>query len=148
MFGSISNWDGDLFDQFNRLQRDMEDFWRPAGRPASIRAVARGSHPAINIGTTAETVEVFVFAAGLDKDKLDLSLQENLLTVSGHSERIEPPGSNTYLRERYSGTFRRSIALPEDIDPDSVVASYRNGVLHIRLQRKAEAKPRKIQINA
>ena len=59
MFGSISNWDGDLFDQFNRLQRDMEDFWRPAGRPASIRAVARGSHPAINIGTTAETVEVF-----------------------------------------------------------------------------------------
>lgn len=147
MFGSISNWDGDLFDRFNRLQRDMEDFWHPAGRPASIRAVARGSHPAINIGTTAEAVEVFVFAAGLDKDQLDLSLQENLLTISGQCKSIEPPGSNTYLRERHGGAFRRSIALPEDINPDSVSATYRNGVLHISLQRKAEAKPRKIQIN-
>ncbi len=147
MFGSINNLEGDLFDRFNRLTRDMEDFWGSSSGPASIRAVARGSQPAINVGSTEDGVEVYVFAAGLDQEKLELSIQQNLLTVSGEAQERRPEDSNVYLNERFSGSFRRSLSLPDDVDPDTASANYRNGVLHISLKRKAEARRRKIEIN-
>jgi HSP20 family protein len=55
MFGSLSQWDGDIFDHFNRLEREVADLLGYSGGPASIRAVARGSFPAINVGTTMPT---------------------------------------------------------------------------------------------
>jgi HSP20 family protein len=147
MFGSITSWEGDLFDQFNRLQREIDDIFGTPNRPASIRAVARGSYPAINVGTTADGVDVYVFAAGIDQEQLELSIQQNLLTISGVCKPVQPEGSKAYLHERFSGNFQRSLSLPEDIDPDSASAKYSNGVLHISLRRKAEAQPRKIQVN-
>jgi HSP20 family protein len=148
MFGSITNWEGDLFNQFNRLQSDLEHFWGSPAGPASIRAVARGSYPAINIGATAAGVEIYVFAAGLDQKQLELSVQRNLLTISGEIPSAQPEGTSTYLKERHVGTFRRVLSLPEDVDPESANANYTNGVLHVSFQRKAEARPRKIQVNA
>ncbi len=147
MFGAITNWESDLFDQFDRLQRQMDDFWGSPGGPVSIRAAARGSYPAINVGANSEGVDVYVFAAGLDRDGIDVSLQQNLLTISGDCAATQPEKANTHRRERFSGPFRRSLSLPEDVDPDSATASYRNGVLHLSFRRKAEVKPRKIQIN-
>lgn len=148
MFGAITNWEGDLFNQFNRLQNDLQQFWGSPAGPASIRAVARGSYPSINIGVTANSAEIYVFAAGLDQQQIDLSVQRNLLTISGAIPSAQPEGSSAYLKERHSGTFRRVLTLPEDIDPDSASATYNNGVLHISVQRKEESRPRKIQINA
>jgi HSP20 family protein len=147
MFGSITNWEGDLFDQFSRLQRDLDEFWGASPGPANIRAVARGSYPAINVGVTAEGAEIYVFAAGLDQEQIDLSVQQNLLTISGECPDNQPEGANAYLQERFSGSFRRVIALPEDIDPDSARANYHDGVLHVSFARKEEAKPRQIRIN-
>ncbi len=147
MFGSITNLEGDLFDQFNRLHRELEDFWGTARGPASIRAVAHGSYPSINIGSTPEGVEVYVFAPGLDKESLDLSVQQGLLTVSGKVPEHQPEGTTSYLKERFSGEFKRSLSLPEDIDPETARANYRNGVLQISLRRKAESRPRKIEIH-
>lgn len=147
MLGSITNWEGDLFDQFSRLQRQLDDLWAAPRGPASIRAVAQGSYPAINVGSSPEGADIYVFAAGLDKDSIDLEVQQNLLTVSGKVSGRQPDDTRTYLRERFGGEFRRSLALPEDIDADSAAANYRNGVLHIHFQRKAEAKPRRIEIS-
>ena len=148
MFGSITNWDGDLINQFNRLQNDLEQFWGSPSGPASIRAVARGSYPSINIGVTTTSAEIYVFAAGLDQKQIELSVQRNLLTISGEIASAQPDGTSAYLKERHVGPFRRVLSLPEDIDPDSASASYKNGVLHISVQRKTESRPRKIQINA
>jgi HSP20 family protein len=147
MFGSITNWEGDLFDQFARLQRELGDFWDSPGGPVSIRAAARGSYPAINVGSTPEGVEVYVFAAGLDRDSLDVTVQQNLLTISGARSTGQPEKASPHLQERFTGQFRRSLSLPEDIDPDSAQAGYRHGVLHLGFKRKAEARPRKIQIS-
>jgi HSP20 family protein len=148
MFGSITNWEGDLINQFSRLQNDLEQFWGSTSGPASIRAVARGSYPAINIGMTPNGVEIYVFAAGLDPKQVELSVQRNLVTVSGEIPPIQPENSSVYLQERHTGQFRRVLTLPEDIDPESASAQYNNGVLHVSFQRKEESRPRKIQVNA
>ena len=53
---------------------------------------------------------------------------------------------NYYRQERFNGEFRRVIALPDDVDPDRVEARYRDGILHITVQRREVAKPRQIEV--
>ena len=91
-------------------------------------------------------MDVYLFAAGLDSGALDISIQQNLLTVAGERRLITEEGADYYRKERYDGAFRRVVTLPEDVDPDRVEASYRDGVLHIAIQRRAAARPRQIEI--
>lgn len=146
MFDSLTQLEG-LFDEFRRIEQDLDErFGRQTG-PAGIRAVSRGTFPPTNVGATPSVLDVYLFAAGLDPKTVDLSIQQNLLTVSG--VRAVPLNENAtyYRRERYSGDFRRVITLPEDVDPDRVEAKYRDGVLQISVQRRASAGPRQITIN-
>jgi HSP20 family protein len=145
MLGYMTNFEGSLLDQFDRLHREMDElFAQPY--PASIRAVARGSYPAINVGASADQVDVYVFAAGVDPSSLDIEIQQNLLTISGERKLEEKEDANYYLRERFKGGFRRVLTLPEDVDPDQVEAGYQDGVLHVTIQRREEVKPRRIQV--
>ena len=83
MFGDLMNFEGSLWDEFERLRRDIDALFSPSLGFASIRAVARGSFPAVNIGATPEAVHVYLFAPGLDMSKVDVSMQRNLLTIAG-----------------------------------------------------------------
>jgi len=145
MFENLfGGFDTDLFDHFRRLESEMSQWpsW-----PAGIRAAQRGSFPSIKVGATPERVDVYLFAAGLDASKLEVSIQQNLLSLSG-SRRIEPnQNAEYYRRERYDGDFRRVITLPDDVDPERVEAKYRNGVLQITVQRREAARPRQIAVN-
>lgn len=147
MFGGLRGFEGSVFDEFQRLQNEVDEMFGRWSWPAGIRSMPRGAFPAINVGCTPEKVEVYVFAAGLDPKSIDVALQQNLLTVSG--ERKEPPDEHAtyYRQERFSGEFRRAITLPDDIDPDRVEARYRDGVLQISVQRREAARPRQIEIH-
>jgi HSP20 family protein len=146
MFGSLTNFEGSLFDDLRRMQRDMEELFGTGARPAGIRSVARGTYPPVNVGSTGEGVQIYVFAAGLDPKTLDISIQQNLLTVAGERTVEIPENAEYYRQERFSGPFRRVIALPEDVDPDKVDARYDNGILQISVQRREAARPRQIQV--
>jgi hypothetical protein len=65
MYGSMLNFPG-LFGDFERLRRELDDWFDAAGAPSSIRSVAPGAFPAINIGNTPTSVEVYAFAPGID----------------------------------------------------------------------------------
>ncbi len=149
MFQSLLSPSLDLFDEFERLQRDMEQMFRGPGMPSSIRAVARGAFPIINSGSTPKSVEIYVFAPGIDPAKLEVSVDRGVLTIAGErrSELPEEGDEVTiYAAERFAGSFRRALSLPEDADPSSVEARYRNGVLHISVQRPESAQPKRIEI--
>lgn len=145
MFGSLTHLD-DMFDELRRAQQDMEQLFGPRTWPAGIRSVARGTYPAINVGATSEGVDVYVFAAGLDPKALDISIQQNLLTLAGERKVEMPEKVEHYRRERFSGPFRRVIALPEDVDPDQVEAHYADGVLHVAIRRRDASRPRQIEV--
>jgi len=146
MFGNLANFEGSLFDEVRRMQREMEEMFGPRTWPAGIRSVARGTYPPINVGATSDGVDVYLFAAGLDPKTLDISIQQNLLTVVGERNLDLPDNVEHYRRERFSGSFRRVISLPEDVDPEKVDAHYVDGVLHIAVQRHATSKPRQIEV--
>ena len=149
MFGNLSSFEGSLFDDLRRMQleMEMEDMFGRRAWPAGIRSVARGTYPPINVGATADGVDIYLFAAGLDAKTLDISIQQNLLTVAGERKVEVPENVQFYRQERYSGSFRRVISLPEDVDPEKVDARYVDGVLHISIRRREASKPRRIEVS-
>lgn len=148
MFGNRTDFGGSLFDDFGRLQAQMDELFGAWPLGASIRSVAGGSYPPVNVGSTPEQVDIYLFAAGLDPASLDISIQQNLLTVAG--ERKAPVEENVayYRKERYDGGFRRVVTLPDDADPEQVEARYRDGVLQIHVKRREAARPRQIEVQA
>ena len=148
MFGSMfTSFDTNLFDELRRFEGEVDQLFGRGSRPAGIRAVRRGTFPPINVGSTPERVDVYLFAAGLDPKSLDISIQRNLLAVAGSRKVEVNPEAEYYRRERFDGEFRRVITLPEDVDPNRVEAKYRDGVLQITIQRREASRPRQITIN-
>lgn len=151
MYPSLTSLPGDLFAEFNTLQRQLEQLMDLRSWPSSIRAAGRGAFPALNVGTTEEAVEIYAFAPGIDMAKLEVSVDKGLLTISG--ERVgDLPQENdkvtVYARERFSGSFKRVVSLPADVDSSRVDATYRNGMLRIAIPMHEAAKPRRIEVKS
>jgi len=146
MFRMLSPFEGNLFDEFRRLEHDLDQLYGSGPWPNGIRSASRGAFPPINVGSTPDQVDVYLFAAGIDPKSLDVSIQQNLLTVAGERKVSIKEGAEYYRKERFDGTFHRALTLPENVDPDQVDAHYKDGVLHIVIQRREAVKPRQIEI--
>lgn len=150
MYESLWSFPGGMLGEFDRLRRELDDvFGASAGRPSSIRSAAPGAFPAINVGQTPNSVEVYAFAPGMDPAKIDVVLDRGVLTISGERASALPQGEGktaVYNRERVLGSFKRAISLPDDVDPGRVSASYRDGVLNVSIARREEAQPKRITV--
>jgi HSP20 family protein len=135
----------DLFAELERMQRDLSSFFDAS--PA-IRGLGRGGFPAINIGTTPTAVEIWALAPGMDPATIEVDLDRGVLSIAGERKAPELNEQKTtlHVNERFAGRYRRVISLPDDIDPNAVTADYRDGVLHVSVQRKAAAQPRRIEV--
>lgn len=149
MYESILNHPNNLFGQFERLRRELDDVFGVSGLPSSIRSVAPGTVPAINVGRTSTSVEVYAFAPGLDASKIDVSLDRGVLRISGERASEIPADTSklhVYTRERGTGSFSRAVSLPDDVDPAQVNARYRDGVLQVSVARRESAQPKRITV--
>jgi HSP20 family protein len=150
MYESILNYPGSVFGEFDRLRRELDGLFQAGDVPASIRSVAAGSFPAVNVGRTPTSVEIYAFAPGLDTAKTEITLDRGVLRISGERAPKVPniaEGVNVYANERASGRFTRAVALPDEVDPDKVAATYRDGVLQVSVALRASAQPRRISLN-
>ena len=137
----------DVFAELDRIQRGLQQ--GGGDLSPNIRGTARGGYPAMNVGSTPRSVEIYAFAPGIDPASLDVQLEKGVLTVAGERTSVLLPKdapATVHIDERFSGRFRRVVTLPDDVDPNAVDARYTDGVLHISVQRKAAAQPRRIHI--
>jgi HSP20 family protein len=144
-----------MTDLARRLPREMESFlerfwndpivasWTP-GRSEDLAAWT----PGVDV---VEESDAYVFHAdlpGVPKENVDITFEDNILTVSGSRERHDESNQGQYRRvERRYGRFTRSFALPSQVDTNKVDASFRDGVLVIRVPKAETAKARKIKIS-
>jgi len=137
----------DVFAELDRLQREMQDAFDLS---PSIRGIGRGGFPALNVGGTPTSVEIYAFAPGLDPASMEVNLDRGLLTIAGERTANLPSAeddqSALHINERFAGRFRRVLSLSDDVDPSSVTADYRDGVLHIHIKRHESAQPRRITV--
>jgi HSP20 family protein len=137
---------GDLFAELARLQRQ---FQRHTSQTSNIRGFGRTEFPALNVGGTPETVEIYAFAPGLDPASIDVTVERGVLTVAGERKSNiseVDKGTSIHVNERFSGHFRRAVSLPEDADPSQVNARYADGILFVSVNRRESAKRRHIDI--
>ena len=149
---SITKWNNgrnlpgltNLFDDF--FSRDLWN-WGMANNSATNTTI-----PAVNIRETAENFDVEMAAPGMKKGDFKIELDGNNLTITSESENEnEMKDDERYTRREFSyQSFRRTFTLPKDVvDVDQINAKYENGVLHLRIPKKEEAKqkpPRMIEI--
>jgi len=136
-----------VFAELDRLQREMRDVFDLS---PSIRGLGRGAFPAVNVGGTPQSVEILAFAPGLDPATVEVNLDRGVLTVSGERPPELPSEDGgkavVHINERFAGRFRRVISLSDDVDPNGVSATYRDGILHITAKRRESAQPRRISV--
>ena len=137
----------DLYAELEHLQRQIQQSFELS---PSIRGLARGAFPALNVATTPQSAEVYAFAPGLDPASINVQIERGVLSISGERAATLPgeeERSSVHLNERFVGRFHRVITLTDDVDPNEVRATYRDGVLHVSIGRQQAAQPRRIQIN-
>jgi HSP20 family protein len=106
-----------------------------------------GWTPAVDIYEDEESVTLRFELAGVEPKDVDVRFENGVLTVKGERKLEKEDKRENYHRvERSYGTFTRSFTLPGTLDPERIKAEAKNGVLQITLPKKAEAKPRAIQV--
>lgn len=108
---------------------------------------SRSWAPALDVYETENDVVYAFDLPGVPEDKISIEVKDDTLTISAERERTEEVSDDRYYRfERCYGSFSRGIGLPQGVDESQISASYRDGVLEVRVPKPAEQKPRKIQL--
>ena len=128
-----------LFDEFDRL---MGGSW---GWPLRIRPLTD------SFGSTYEwtpgKIVVRADLPGIERDDIDVSVQDDTLIVRGQrEEEKEIQGETYYGSERATGKFYRAVGLPAGVDPAEIEASYRDGVLQVAVPKKDSREPERVKI--
>lgn len=132
--------DTDIFGK--RFSDIMDEFFSDAV------ATRRNSFaPSIDISETEQEYVIDVEIPGMDKKDIDLNVENNTLTISGERKFEKKEDNKQYHRvESHYGSFSRSFTLPENVDTETVHASYKNGILTITVKKSEKSMKKQIEI--
>ncbi len=130
-----------LQDQVNRI---FNQTVQNQGEESALTAWA----PSVDIFETPNELVVKADLPDVDEKDIDVRVENNLLTIRGERKFDKSVSEDNYLRiERTYGTFSRSFSLPNTVNPESIRAEYKNGVLTVSLPKREESKPRQVKVN-
>jgi HSP20 family protein len=143
------------FSDLTRRERDMErvmnNFFDRRMRqwwPEKWFGSEGGANvPALDVYEDKDDLVVKAELPGLDKENVEVNLADHTLIIKGEKRKEEETKQENYYRsERSYGTFMRTLQLPKDVQADKVKATFKNGVLEIRMPKTEEAKAREIKV--
>jgi HSP20 family protein len=116
----------------NFFNREANEFFEPFGG---------ASLPSVNILEKEEGFEIELAAPGLKKEQFQIQLNQNILSISFQKEEEHQEQKGRYTRREFrTNSFKRSFTLPQTIDAGQISATYVDGILHLHLPKKEEAK--------
>lgn len=140
----------DTFSSFEDLHSAINDFFTPM---TSLTHRNGGSsdgqwNPSVDLSDSDNELLVRADIPGMKKDAIKVSIQGDLLSIKGEKEIENEAGKESrFISERLYGTFNRTIQLPSEVDQDNVCATYKDGVLELRLSKREEARTKHIDID-
>ncbi len=146
---AIKKWNDDenLFGRLSRLEKIFDDFFGEENPFPVSPAIQSNWAPHVDIKETKTHYSVVAEFPGLTKDDIEISLEDNLLTIKGEKKGEEKKKEENNLHiERSYGSFYRSFRFPEFIETDKVKASFKNGLLKLEIPKKKGTKGKKIEI--
>jgi len=148
-FVSVETWDSfrgmsDIQGEVNRLFDSFLGRSAASGAGAAMRTWA----PVLDMHETKDEVVLSFELPGVSEKDVSLSITGDLLTLKGErAENHQAEEENAYRAERVYGKFERSVQLPMPVQADKVKATYRDGVLEVKLPKAEEVKPKAIKID-
>ncbi len=142
----ITRWDP--FREFVTLQDRMNRLFPrgPEGQDEALTTTAFA--PPVDVYEDEHNVTLKIEVPGIDEKDIDVRIENNTLTVHGERKFEKEEKEENFRRvERQYGSFTRTFTLPNTVNHDNVQANYDKGVLKIKLEKKAEAKPKQIKVN-
>jgi HSP20 family protein len=105
-------------------------------------------HPAVDVLESKDAYLIRAELPGMKREDIKVEVKDGALVLSGETKTEKPAEGVEYRHvERAAAKFWRSFTLPEDANEEAIEASYKDGILEIRVAKREEAKPRQIQIN-
>jgi len=140
------------FADLSVWERELEDFFKDFSERAPWRFRRSGlwpvspfefSVPSVDVYEEKDEVVVKVDLPGMDRDDIDVNITDSQLSIRGEKRKEEEVDEDAYYRsERAYGAFNRTIDLPSEVQTEKAKASFKNGVLEIRMPKSEEAKKR------
>ena len=139
------------FDPFGEMMT-LREAMNSLFEDSVVNPTARGQTSSMPLDI-AETRDGFIVEAslpGVKSEDLDITIQDNVLTISGETRQEQRSGEkpNYHRMERRYGRFSRSISLPTQVQSDNVQASLTNGILRLEIPKAEAVKPRKISVQS
>jgi len=132
-----------LQDRINRIARET---FSPERSDEAL--TTSNFAPPVDVYEDEHNITLKIEVPGIDEKDINVSIENNTLTVRGERRFEKDEKEENFHRvERMYGSFTRSFTLPNTVETEQVTAHYEKGVLKIRLAKKAEAKPKLIQVN-
>ncbi|MFL5277180.1 MAG: Hsp20/alpha crystallin family protein [Myxococcales bacterium] len=137
----------DLFQLQDHLFKTFDSAVRGGRSPEGEQGLTGTWTPLVDVFEDADGVTLKVELPEVEAADVDLHVEDNTLTLRGERKLEQTQTENGYQRiERAYGAFQRSFALPPTIDSEHISAESKDGVLRIRLPKRAETKPRQIKV--
>ncbi|MBU0506550.1 MAG: Hsp20/alpha crystallin family protein [bacterium] len=134
------------FEKLTSLQDEVDRLFRYKQSSAQESGVAAWC-PAVDIHEDTEAFHFDVEVPGVDKNGLDIKIEDRVLKITGERKNVSEEKRKNYHRiERDYGCFSRAFTLPETADPEHVNAQFTNGILKVKIAKKEQAKPKQIEI--
>jgi HSP20 family protein len=137
------------FRELNSLQNRLNRLFEEQVAGAHQESLTAGAFvPPVDIYEDEHSIQLKLEVPGIEEKDLDVKVENNVLTVSGERKFESEEKEENFRRvERRYGSFTRSFTLPSKVNAEDVSADYSNGVLKIKLGKRAEAKPKQIKVN-
>lgn len=141
------------WNPYTEIEKSFDDFF---SRPFSLRPYWDDQNsevafwkPAVNVHENEENLAIEVQLPGIDKEDVNLSVNDHTLEIRGERKADTKKEKNGYhVQEFRYGAFSRSFRLPSYVDPDKLKATYERGILTVTVPKHEKAKPRTIEIEA
>lgn len=144
-FMGLTGWERDM-------DRMLEDFFGRRTRPWWPERWFRTDEmelrpPTVDVFEEKDDIVVKAELPGIEKDKIEVNLTDRTLTIKGEKKKEEDIKEENYYRaERSYGSFLRTLELPNEVRADKVKASFKNGILEVRMPKTEEAKAKEVKV--
>jgi len=150
---NVLPWKRNKNNQVKRFRREVEDmydqFFEPVFLPSSFLLGKNKWTPKLDISEGKKNITIKAEVPGIEAKDFDISLDGRNLIIKGHKKEEQKENEETYYRvERSYGYFSRTIELPAEVDPDKVEASYKRGILKIKLRKTKSSETKRIQLTS
>ncbi len=144
---AIMRWDP--FGEVLKMQRDMDRIFSRMGTSEGRPATATAWMPRINVKQSGDDIAVHVELAGIKPEDVDIEVTDGVLTIKGERKaQTEREDEGWLVRESSFGSFERSMVLPEGVDPASIKAEFKDGMLEVHVPKALEAaKPKTTKVS-